>query len=28
VAGQDIGQLWTGLSTDPNTAPLMLLLGV
>jgi len=28
VAGQDIGQLWTGLSADPNTAPLMMLLGV
>ncbi len=28
VAGQDIGQFWSGISTDPNTAPLMMLLGV
>ncbi|MDQ2812409.1 MAG: hypothetical protein M3Z75_11205 [Actinomycetota bacterium] len=28
VAGQGAGQFWTGLSTDPNTAPLVVLLGV
>ena len=28
VAGQDIGQFWSGTATDPNTAPLMVLLGV
>jgi len=28
VAGQGAGQFWTGTSTDPNTAPLMVLLGV
>jgi hypothetical protein len=28
VAGQGAGQFWTGISTDPNTAPLMVLLGV
>jgi len=28
VAGQGLGQFWTGLATDPNTAPLVVLLGV
>jgi hypothetical protein len=28
VAGQDMGQLWSGIATDPNTAPLIMLLGV
>ncbi len=28
VAGQDMGQFWSGTATDPNTAPLMVLLGV
>lgn len=28
VAGQDIGQFWSGTATDPNTAPLMVLLGL
>jgi hypothetical protein len=28
VAGQGAGQFWSGTSTDPNTAPLMILLGV
>ena len=28
VAGQDMGQFWSGITTDPNTAPLMMLLGV
>jgi hypothetical protein len=28
VAGQGAGQFWTGISTDPNTAPLVMLLGV
>jgi hypothetical protein len=27
VAGQGMGQPWSGLATDPGTAPLMLLLG-
>jgi hypothetical protein len=28
VAGQGMGQFWSRMSTDPNTAPLMVLLGV
>jgi hypothetical protein len=28
VTGQGLGELWSGLSTDPNTAPLVILLGV
>jgi hypothetical protein len=28
VTGQDLGQFWSGIATDPNTAPLMVLLGV
>jgi len=28
VAGQDMGQFWSGIATDPNTAPLLVLLGV
>ena len=28
VAGQAMGQLWSGLATDPDTAPLVVLLGV
>jgi len=28
VAGQDIGQFWSGMTTDPNTAPLIMLLGL
>jgi hypothetical protein len=28
VTGQDMGQFWSGIATDPNTAPLMVLLGV
>jgi hypothetical protein len=28
VTGQDMGQLWSGIATDPNTAPLLMLLGV
>jgi hypothetical protein len=28
VAGQHIGQFWSGITTDPNTAPVMMLLGV
>jgi hypothetical protein len=28
VAGQGAGQFWSGISTDPNTAPLLVLLGV
>ncbi|MGD0604839.1 MAG: hypothetical protein ABSA53_14710 [Streptosporangiaceae bacterium] len=28
VAGQGLGQFWSGISTDPNTAPLLMLLGV
>ncbi len=28
VAGQGVGQFWSGTTTDPNTAPLMMLLGV
>lgn len=28
VAGQDMGQFWSGVATDPNTAPLIILLGV
>lgn len=28
IAGQDMGQLWSGLATDPNTAPVMVLLAV
>ena len=28
VTGQDMGQLWSGIATDPNTAPLIILLGV
>jgi hypothetical protein len=28
VAGQDMGQFWSGITTDPNTAPLLMLLGV
>jgi hypothetical protein len=27
VAGQGMGQPWSGLATDPGTAPLMVLLG-
>jgi hypothetical protein len=28
LTGQDMGQLWSGMATDPNTAPLIILLGV
>jgi hypothetical protein len=28
VVGQGAGQFWSGITTDPNTAPLMMLLGV
>jgi hypothetical protein len=28
VTGQDMGQFWWGIATDPNTAPLLVLLGV
>jgi hypothetical protein len=28
VTGQDMGQLWSGIATDPSTAPLLMLLGV
>lgn len=28
VIGQDMGQFWSGVATDPNTAPLLMLLGV
>ncbi len=28
VAGQGLGELWSGISTDPETGPLMVLLGV
>lgn len=28
VAGQSMGQYWSGISTDPNTAPLVMLLGL
>jgi hypothetical protein len=28
VLGQGLGQFWSGLSTDPDTAPLLILLGV
>jgi hypothetical protein len=28
VAGQGMGQFWSGITTDPNTAPLMMLLGL
>lgn len=28
VTGQGLGEFWSGLSTDPNTAPLLILLGV
>jgi hypothetical protein len=28
VTGQGMGQFWSGIATDPNTAPLMVLLGV
>jgi hypothetical protein len=28
VAGQDMGGFWSGVATDPNTAPLIVLLGV
>jgi hypothetical protein len=28
IAGQQMGQFWSGLATDPNTAPLVVLLGV
>ena len=28
VTGQDMGQLWSGVATDPNTTPLIILLGV
>jgi hypothetical protein len=28
VTGQGLGQFWSGISTDPNTAPLLMLLGV
>jgi hypothetical protein len=28
VAGQDMAQFWSGITTDPNTAPLIVLLGV
>jgi hypothetical protein len=27
IAGQDMGQFWSGIATDPNTAPLVILLG-
>lgn len=27
VAGQKMGQFWSGITTDPNTAPLLMLLG-
>jgi hypothetical protein len=28
LAGQDMGQFWSGMATDPNTAPLIVLLAV
>jgi hypothetical protein len=28
VTGQDMGQFWSGIATDPNAAPLLVLLGV
>jgi hypothetical protein len=28
VLGQDLGQLYSGQSTDPNSAPLIVLMGV
>ena len=28
VTGQDMGQFWSGIATDPNTGPLLVLLGV
>jgi hypothetical protein len=28
VLGQGLGQFWSGISTDPDTAPLLILLGV
>jgi hypothetical protein len=28
VAGQGMGQFWSGITTDPNTAPVMMLLGL
>jgi hypothetical protein len=28
VTGQDLAQFWSGITTDPNTAPLIVLLGV
>jgi hypothetical protein len=28
VAGQGMGQFWSGITTDPNAAPLIVLLGV
>jgi hypothetical protein len=28
VTGQDLGQFWSGIATDPNAAPLLVLLGV
>jgi hypothetical protein len=28
VAGQDLGQVWSGITTDPGTGPLMVLLGI
>jgi hypothetical protein len=28
VVGQDMGQFWSGIATDPNSAPLLMLLGV
>jgi hypothetical protein len=28
VTGQDLGQFWSGIATDPNTGPLLVLLGV
>jgi hypothetical protein len=28
ITGQDLGEFWSSMSTDPNTAPLLVLLGV
>jgi hypothetical protein len=28
IVGQSLGQFWSGITTDPNTAPLMVLLGM
>ena len=28
VVGQDLGQFWSGIATDPNTGPLAVLLGL